>query len=132
MDRPVCHCHGRRMCPKTNASCSDSADRLTVRIRRSGHCAVLTPRGEIDHGSVRVLDRALESLLDDADSIVLNMAEVSFMDSAGLHFLHRLDCLGRRHGIPTAAVNWMNQPRLLWELVHAPPTPSAKASGLVA
>lgn len=111
---------------RTDLSDSGCVYGLDVRTGRSGGAAVLTPCGEIDHESVAGLDTALETLPSETDSVVLNMAEVTFMDSAGLHFLARLNEFGRRRRIPVAAVNWPHQPRRLVELSRS--LPAAPAS----
>ncbi|UNO38862.1 STAS domain-containing protein [Streptomyces sp. MST-110588] len=95
----------------TEPSYSTSRYGLEVSVRLYEESAALMPRGEIDHGSVVALDDALRRAPAGLDDIVLDMAGVSFMDSAGLHFLDRLTCYGRRHEVPTQAVNWQGQPR---------------------
>ncbi|MEV6653485.1 STAS domain-containing protein [Streptomyces sp. NPDC051219] len=119
------------MSRRTDLSDSDCSYGLDVRTRLSGGSAVLTPCGEIDHESVRVLDAALEALSADTHNVVLNMAEVAFMDSAGLHFLERLNDFADRRGVAVAAVNWLRQPRRLLELGRSLPSALTSAGSLV-
>ncbi|MEV0224471.1 ANTAR domain-containing protein [Streptomyces sp. NPDC050704] len=85
-----------------------------------GTTAVLRPRGEIIYGCVTVLDRALEELPGETDGLVLDMADVTFMDSAGLQFLEHLTDHSRLYGVPTRTVNWGGQPRRVLELTGLP------------
>ncbi|WP_455354801.1 STAS domain-containing protein [Streptomyces sp. SYSU K217416] len=119
------------MSQRTAPSHPDCSYALDVRTRRSGGSAVLTPCGDIDHESVRDLDAALATLPAGTDSVVLNMAECAFMDSAGLHFLERLDDFGRSRRIPVAAVNWLHQPRRLVELSRNLPAAPASLADMV-
>ena len=82
-----------------------------VRTRVSGGNAVLAPWGEVDHGSVPYLYGALSGLAAETESVVLDMAAVTFMDTAGLYFLECLRDYGRQHRIPVETVNWTHQPR---------------------
>ncbi len=44
---------------------------------------VLSVRGEVDIATAPILDRVIASLDDGADSVVLDMSQVSFIDSTG-------------------------------------------------
>ncbi|MET7355699.1 ANTAR domain-containing protein [Streptomyces mirabilis] len=65
-----------------------------------GTTAVLASSGEIVHGCTTVLDPALGKLPGVTDALVLDMAEVTFMDTAGLQFLERLENYSSFAGIP--------------------------------
>ncbi|MEU2790926.1 STAS domain-containing protein [Streptomyces sp. NPDC007100] len=111
---------------QTDRSPLAGPDALGVRTRLFGSSAVLTVRGEIDYGTVPVLDEAVEALPSGLGSVVLEMAGVTFMDAAGLHFLRRLDVYGRQCGVPVCALNWRRQPRRVLELARSwPGTPAA-------
>jgi anti-sigma B factor antagonist len=67
---------------------------LHVARRTVGRRAVLTVSGEIDMGSVPILEKAVAmALADGAAQLWIDLAMVEFMDSTGLHLL--LDT--RRH-----------------------------------
>ncbi|MFH9424467.1 STAS domain-containing protein [Streptomyces sp. NPDC017529] len=111
---------------QTDRSPLAGPDALGVRTRLFGSSAVLTVRGEIDYGTVPVLDEAVEALPPGLGSVVLEMAGVTFMDAAGLHFLRRLDAYGQRRGVAVCALNWRRQPRRVLELARSwPGTPAA-------
>lgn len=78
--------------------------------------AELRPRGELVHGCADVLGETLTALPEDVRRVELDMADVVFMDTAGLQFLELLDDYGRRHHIPVAATHWSGQPRRILEL----------------
>ncbi|MCZ2523544.1 STAS domain-containing protein [Streptomyces sp. SCUT-3] len=68
---------------------------FTVTHTRSdrGRADVLSPAGEIDHEARPALERTLDALSRPVGQVHLDMARVTFMDSAGLHFLARLELL---------------------------------------
>ncbi|MFH8409141.1 STAS domain-containing protein [Streptomyces sp. NPDC018019] len=108
------------MAPETELSGPDFANILTVRTRLHGDRAVLSPRGEIDFTSVRLLDQALNGLPAVPAGVTLDIAGVTFMDSAGLHFVERLHAFGHRHRIPAQTRNWGSQPSRVRELARRP------------
>ena len=63
-------------------------------IRRSHEDGVerLVPVGELDLATAPILERAFDLVFDDGDvrMIVVDLAELSFMDSSGLHLLLRM------------------------------------------
>ncbi|MDB1087776.1 STAS domain-containing protein [Streptomyces sp. ACA25] len=113
---------------KTDLSASVCMDALQVRTSLRGSTAVIAVRGEIDYGSAPVLDQALEGLPTGADSVLLDMAGVTFMDVAGLHFLQRLNAFGRRHRVPVETLNWGRQPRRVLEAAARTFTRAPEAS----
>ncbi|NYI04481.1 STAS domain-containing protein [Allostreptomyces psammosilenae] len=60
---------------------------LTVTVRQQDGATVLTPVGEIDYDARPALAAARARLPDPVGVVLLDMTEVSFMDSTGLHFL---------------------------------------------
>ena len=52
----------------------------------------LTPRGELDLTTVPLLESAFDAAFrdDDAAMIVVDLTELSFMDSTGIHLLTRM------------------------------------------
>jgi anti-anti-sigma regulatory factor len=78
--------------------------------------AVLTVRGELVHGCTDTLAKTLAQLPPGVRRIDLRMAEVRFMDTAGLEFLAALHEHGRRHLVPVTATGWTGQPLRILEL----------------
>jgi anti-anti-sigma factor len=64
---------------------------LSVRRSREGGVVRLTPVGELDLATVPLLERACDEVLGDetAEMIVVDLTELGFMDSTGLHLLLR-------------------------------------------
>jgi hypothetical protein len=91
---------------------------LTIRTEMRGTTAVLASSGEIVHGCTTVLDPALGKLPGVTDALVLDMAEVTFMDTAGLQSLERLENYSSFAGIPygpstgaaSHAASWKSPP----------------------
>jgi anti-sigma B factor antagonist len=61
----------------------------SVRAEREGRICRLTPIGELDIATAPVLHGAFDAALGDsaAERIVVDLSELTFMDSAGLHAL---------------------------------------------
>jgi anti-anti-sigma factor len=63
-------------------------DRLSVAVRRRGHCAIFTPAGELDHHTAELLREPMESSVDDGCSkLVVDCSRLEFCDSTGLNVL---------------------------------------------
>lgn len=63
------------------------SDRLRVRIERDGRVSLA---GELDIATVPALEEALADLSSDGASLVLELAELTFMDSTGLRAFVRV------------------------------------------
>jgi anti-sigma B factor antagonist len=65
---------------------------FSVRETREGRAHRLTPIGELDLVTTPILERAFDAILrdDDAEMIVVDLTELSFMDSTGIHLLLRM------------------------------------------
>jgi anti-sigma B factor antagonist len=63
-----------------------------VRSERSGRLHVLTPTGDLDIATAAILENAFDavSTADPNLVIALDLTELTFMDSTGLHLLLRL------------------------------------------
>ncbi|MDX3752632.1 ANTAR domain-containing protein [Streptomyces sp. AK08-02] len=107
---------------------------LTVTTELWGSTAVLTPSGEIVHGCTTVLDPVLGKLPAETNGLVLDMTEVTFMDTAGLQFLERLEGFRADAEIPLWTVNWNGQPLRILELtgLSIPAAASDPTGGLSA
>ncbi len=89
---------------------SELPDRLQVTSHTSGSIHVLTPTGEIDHHTGDALRQALDAISTPRPRVVVDLHQVTFMDSSGINILiaaHRAltDAGGRlRLARPTAPV----------------------------
>ena len=68
------------------------AQPFSVRIERSARVHRFTPSGELDVATVPTLEAELDAVetLDPGRTIVVDLTELTFMDSTGLHLLVRL------------------------------------------
>ncbi|MFI8170713.1 ANTAR domain-containing protein [Streptomyces sp. NPDC085931] len=89
---------------------------LVIRGRVDADRAELTPRGELVHGCADVLARTLDELPPGVTRVELDMADVHFMDTAGLQFLDVLGDFRRRRSLTVTVTNWNGQPRRILEL----------------
>ncbi|MZE77750.1 STAS domain-containing protein [Streptomyces xinghaiensis] len=93
--------------------------------RAPGGDAVVAPWGEVDYDSAPLLYRAVNGLTAGDGGVVLDMADVTFMDIAGLHFLRYLHSYGEEHRRAVTTVNWGRQPQrvltLAGSLMDEPP-----------
>ncbi len=66
---------------------------LSIRETRDDGVHRLTPIGELDLATVPLLESAFDAVFwdDDAEMIVVDLAELSFMDSTGIHLLLRMN-----------------------------------------
>ncbi|CAL9443354.1 ANTAR domain-containing response regulator [Streptomyces sp. NPDC015242] len=111
---------------------------LVIRGRVDADRAELTPRGELVHGCGDVLARTLAELPADVTRVDLDMADVHFMDTAGLQFLDVLGDFRRRRSLTVSVTNWNGQPRRILELagldtsdpLTVPDTPVPAASAV--
>jgi anti-sigma B factor antagonist len=63
---------------------------FTCDVRPERDHVVVAPRGELDMATVGILERELRGLRDSGfERIVLDLADLSFMDSSGLHLVLR-------------------------------------------
>ena len=60
---------------------------LTVKVRREQSCAIVTAAGEIDISTVTLLRDCLFEVASSGAPLVVDMEQVSFIDSVGLAML---------------------------------------------
>jgi anti-anti-sigma factor len=65
----------------------EGAPEFSITRRPTGDAVVVAPVGEIDLATVETLEQALAAAREEADSVVLDLREVTFMDSAGLRMV---------------------------------------------
>jgi anti-anti-sigma regulatory factor len=89
---------------------------LVIRGRVDADRAELAPRGELVHGCGDTLARTLAELPAGITRVDLDMADVHFMDTAGLQFLDVLGEFRRSRSATVTVTNWNGQPRRILEL----------------
>lgn len=114
-------------------------DALVVGGRTDRGRAFLDAYGELVHGCTDTLTAALAALPAGVDRVQVDVAGVSFMDTAGLEILDVLGRYGRLHGVPVSVTGWQGQPRRILELkgldttdplrtvLHGPPARTGSA-----
>ena len=75
------------MVVRRKAVCSMTVSNFAILERRDGDCSRLLLKGELDIGSVPVLEDRLSGLRDDAVAVRLDLSKLDFIDSGGLHAL---------------------------------------------
>jgi anti-anti-sigma factor len=91
----------------------EPAPEFTVTTRRTADAVVIAPTGEIDLATVDALAQAVAAAREEAASIVLDLRDVTFMDSAGL----RLVLEASRGGAGFAVVRGPREVQRLFDLV---------------
>lgn len=84
-----------------------------------GNGALVAPRGDIDLATVPALDEALRLAEESHKLVVLDLREVPFMDSSGLHTLIAADLRMREQGGRLVVVQGGDQIRRLLGLTGA-------------
>ena len=62
-------------------------DEFSVSRRRAGDAIVIAPAGEIDLATVGVLETEIQAAVTATDTLVLDLRDVTFIDSAGLRLV---------------------------------------------
>jgi anti-anti-sigma factor len=62
-------------------------DEFPVSRRRAGDVVVVAPAGEIDLATIEELETAIDTAATEAERVVLDLREVTFIDSAGLRLV---------------------------------------------
>jgi len=70
---------------------------FTVDVRRRNDAAIVQPRGELDVATVETLRAALDEV-EHSGRLVLDLRDLSFIDSTGLHLLVALHQRACRDG----------------------------------
>lgn len=63
------------------------AGTLTVDVDREGHVTVIHVTGEVDLATAPTLDEALNDLENEGRPLIVDLSDVSFLDSSGLSVL---------------------------------------------
>ena len=88
-------------------------------VERQGTVAIVRPSGELDLGSVSVLQTRLrEAVQDRAEIVVLDLREVSFMGSTGLRIVLTWDAIARENGFAFRLIRGPRQVQRVFELTR--------------
>ncbi len=91
---------------------------LTLDVERNGTTAVVRLRGRLVSGTGDVLYSSVSKLIPESKRIILDLTDLSVMDSMGLGTLVRLYVSARTHGCTLELVNIGKRIRELLELTH--------------
>jgi anti-sigma B factor antagonist len=90
-----------------------------VTVRPDGPRTIVEAHGELDLGTVPVVEREVAQLREQGvESIVLDLRELTFIDSSGLNLLLRLDAEARSDGFRFSIVEGDGPVRRLLELTN--------------
>ena len=81
-----------------------------LRVARNGHSVHLAPSGELDIATTPELEQALaEATVDAVAEIVLDLRELTFMDSTGLRALAQANSRAEECGIALSIIRGSRQ-----------------------
>jgi anti-sigma B factor antagonist len=92
---------------------------FAISRREAGEGTLLAPRGDLDLATVETLDTALRGAEESHELVVLDLRDVPFMDSSGLHALIAADLRMRERGGRLVVVQGGDQIRRLLALTGA-------------
>ncbi|MFP8903895.1 STAS domain-containing protein [Streptomyces atacamensis] len=90
---------------------------LSIAVEHEDGTVVVRPRGEVDYDSALVLTGAVEEVEGEWHGVVVDLSQVPFMDSAGLHALIALERRCREQGSRLTVIGIQEQPTRLLDLV---------------
>jgi anti-sigma B factor antagonist len=96
----------------------DNAPALTLDIERTGHTVIVRCHGKLVSGVDDILYSKVKKLLPDSKRIVLDLTDLTRMDSMGLGTLVRLYVSARSAGCNLELMNLGKQVRLLLGTAH--------------
>lgn len=89
---------------------------LTINIERGGDDSVVHCRGTLVSGSCSYLHKEVYPLIADSKRILLDLADVQWVDSMGLGALVRLHVVSKKNGCQLQLVNVGQKVKELLEL----------------
>lgn len=92
---------------------------FAISRREAGEGTLLAPRGDLDLATVETLNAALRAAEESHQLVVLDLRDVPFMDSSGLHALIAADLRMRERGGQLVVVQGGDQIRRLLALTGA-------------
>jgi len=95
------------------------SDTPVTDIRWSGKTAIVDATGEIDlHKSALLQQKLLEVLDQKPDRMIINLADVSYMDSSGVASLVKLLSRTRKNGISLALAAPTKKVKAIFEITR--------------
>jgi anti-sigma B factor antagonist len=76
----------------------DMRPSFEVRVQRSAGRIRVVPRGELDLATAPQLERDVQAVRDGAEDVVLDLSQLTFIDSSGLRALIALDERAKAEG----------------------------------
>jgi len=95
-----------------------SAPQLTLDVERDGATAIVRLHGKLVYGVTDILYSNVGKLIPDSKRIILDLTDLSVMDSIGLGILVRLYVSASTHGCTVELINIGQRIRELLELTH--------------
>jgi anti-anti-sigma factor len=92
--------------------------RLDVRVRPRGHLGVLDLAGDIDAGADAALERAYAEARRGATAILLNFADVAYVNSTGIALIVGLLAKARRDHIEVRSAGLSDHYREIFEITR--------------
>ena len=99
-------------------SSPSAASRLTIDIERSPDAVVVRCRGELVAGVTDVLYRQVRPLFPDTKRVVLDLKELTYLDSMGLGVIIRLYVSGKAAGCSLELANIGARVRQMLGITH--------------
>lgn len=93
-----------------------TAPGFAIRVHSDGEVAHVVPVGELDLATVEPLRAAFERVVGEFEHIVVDLRELTFIDSTGLRQLVLLDADARRNGWRLSLIQGPRAVRRLFEL----------------
>lgn len=89
-----------------------------IAVEASGATVLVAPIGEIDIATVGQIGDRLDALKADYERVVLDLRQVTFVDSTGLHLILRADAASRSDGWDFQIIDGPAGVRRLFELTQ--------------
>jgi anti-anti-sigma factor len=90
---------------------------FTAEVVRDGAAPRLVLTGELDLATVAMFEDAIPAV-EPGDTLLIDLRELSFIDSSGIHVLMRLDTAARRDGWSLALVRGSRDVQRVLDLCH--------------
>ena len=94
------------------------ASRFEAHVRRASGVAVVDLAGDIDAGAEEALNAAYASAASDADAVLLNFADVGYINSTGIALIVGLLARARKNGQTLSARGLSQHYRQIFEITR--------------
>ena len=89
---------------------------LDIDVDQADDTVVVRPRGELDLASAPDLRAVLQELRNKKASVLLDLSELTFMDSSGLRLIWETNAEARQHGLELALASGPPEVMRVFEL----------------